>query len=67
MNQLMTFCATSAAIARELKGMDYSSAPFAPVGVTVRPMMVNFMFSDADQDLSGFGRVARDDFFNDRA
>jgi len=32
-----------------------------------RKRMVNFMFSDADQDLSDFGRVARDDFFNDRA
>ena len=32
-----------------------------------RERMVNFMFSDADQDLSDFGRVARDDFFNDRA
>ena len=32
-----------------------------------RERIVNFMFSDADQDLSDFGRVARDDFFNDRA
>ena len=30
-----------------------------------RERMVNFMFSDEDQDLSDFGRVARDDFFND--
>lgn len=27
--------------------------------------MVNFMFSDEDQEFSDFGRVARDDFFND--
>lgn len=26
--------------------------------------MVNFMFSDEDQDLSDFGRVARNDGFN---
>lgn len=30
-----------------------------------RERMVNFMFSDEDQDLRDFGRVARDDFFND--
>ena len=30
-----------------------------------RERMVNFMFSDEDQDPSNFGRVARDDFFND--
>ncbi|MFU4621829.1 hypothetical protein ACM705_14925 [Pseudomonas aeruginosa] len=30
-----------------------------------RERMVNFMFSDEDQDLSDFGRVARDDLFND--
>jgi hypothetical protein len=41
----MTFCAMSAAIARELKGMDYSSAPFAPVGVTARPTMERAMSS----------------------
>lgn len=27
--------------------------------------MVNFMFGDEPQDLDAFGRVARDDFFND--
>ncbi|WP_036997650.1 hypothetical protein [Metapseudomonas resinovorans] len=30
-----------------------------------RERMVNFMFSDEDPDLSNFGRVARDDDFND--
>ncbi|WP_397380005.1 hypothetical protein [Pseudomonas sp.] len=30
-----------------------------------RERMVNFMFSDKDEDLSDFGRVARDDFFDD--
>jgi hypothetical protein len=30
-----------------------------------RDRMVNTMFSDEDEDLSNFGRVARDDFFND--
>lgn len=30
-----------------------------------RERMVNFMFGDDDQDLSDFGLVARDDFFND--
>ncbi|WQN26597.1 hypothetical protein ULE26_15320 [Stutzerimonas stutzeri] len=30
-----------------------------------RDRMVNFMFSDEDQDLSNFGLVARDDYFND--
>ena len=30
-----------------------------------RERMVNFMFSDEGQDLNDFGRVARDDFFND--
>ncbi|ANF25773.1 hypothetical protein [Stutzerimonas stutzeri] len=30
-----------------------------------RERMVNFMFSDEDQDLSDFGRIARDDFFKD--
>lgn len=30
-----------------------------------RERMVNFMFSDEDQDLTDFGRVARDDFLND--
>lgn len=30
-----------------------------------RERMVNFMFSDDDQDLSDFGLVARDDFFDD--
>ncbi|MDH4564427.1 hypothetical protein DM872_02350 [Pseudomonas taiwanensis] len=29
-----------------------------------RDRMVNFMFSEEDQDLSNFGRVARDDLFN---
>ncbi len=29
-----------------------------------RERMVNFMFSDEDQDLSDFGRVARNDGFN---
>jgi hypothetical protein len=27
--------------------------------------MVNFMFSEEDQDLTDFGRVARDDLSND--
>ncbi|MDH4561221.1 MULTISPECIES: hypothetical protein [unclassified Pseudomonas] len=30
-----------------------------------RDRMVNFMFSEEDQDLSDFGRVARDDLSND--
>ena len=30
-----------------------------------RDRMVNFMFSDEDQELSNFGLVARDDFLND--
>ncbi|HEJ5741341.1 TPA: hypothetical protein SL763_001279 [Pseudomonas aeruginosa] len=30
-----------------------------------RERMVNFMFSNEDQDLSNFGRVAREVFFND--
>jgi len=30
-----------------------------------RERMVNFMFSDEGQDLSNFGLVSRDDFFND--
>lgn len=30
-----------------------------------RERMVNFMFSDEDQEPSDFGRVARDDSFND--
>jgi len=30
-----------------------------------RERMVNTMFSDEDQDLSNFGLVARDDYFND--
>ncbi|MDE3739383.1 hypothetical protein PSH28_22495 [Pseudomonas resinovorans] len=30
-----------------------------------RERLVNSMFSDEDQDLSDFGRVARDDLFND--
>lgn len=30
-----------------------------------RERTVNFMFSDEDQGLRDFGRVARDDFFND--
>lgn len=30
-----------------------------------RERMVNFMFSDEDQDLGDFGRVAHDDFFNE--
>ncbi len=30
-----------------------------------RERMVNFMFDDEPQDLDAFGRVARDDFFND--
>ena len=30
-----------------------------------RERMVNFMFSEEDQDLSDFGRVAHDDSFND--
>ncbi|WP_435609737.1 hypothetical protein [Pseudomonas knackmussii] len=38
---------------------------FRAVSDLRRERMVNFMFSDEDQDLSDFGRVARDDFFND--
>ncbi|NWL78023.1 hypothetical protein DM872_14300 [Pseudomonas taiwanensis] len=30
-----------------------------------RERMVNTMFEDGDKDLENFGRVARDDFFND--
>ena len=30
-----------------------------------RERMVNTMFSDEDQDLSHFGRIARDDFFKE--
>ena len=30
-----------------------------------RERMVNTMFSDAEEDLSSFGCVTRDDFFND--
>ncbi|MFI8607834.1 hypothetical protein ACIGFL_05750 [Pseudomonas sp. NPDC077649] len=30
-----------------------------------RDRMVNAMFSDEDEDLSNFGLIARDDFFND--
>ncbi|MCY1268742.1 hypothetical protein D9M70_172230 [compost metagenome] len=30
-----------------------------------RDRMVNFMFSEEDQDLTDFGRVARDDLSND--
>ena len=30
-----------------------------------RERMVSFMFGDEDQELSHFGRLARDDFFND--
>lgn len=30
-----------------------------------RDRMVNTMFSSGDEDLSNFGRVARDDIFND--
>ncbi|MBD2840598.1 hypothetical protein ID144_26495 [Pseudomonas sp. JM0905a] len=30
-----------------------------------RERMVNTMFSDGNEDLSNFGRVAHDDFFND--
>lgn len=30
-----------------------------------RERMVNFMFNVEDEDLSSFGRVAREDFIND--
>ncbi|GLZ86697.1 hypothetical protein Pres01_27480 [Metapseudomonas resinovorans] len=36
----------------------------APVGLK-RERMVNFTLSDEGQDASEFGRVAREDFFND--
>ncbi|MCY1297403.1 hypothetical protein D9M70_468410 [compost metagenome] len=30
-----------------------------------RERIVNIMFSDVDEDLSHFGRITRDDYFND--
>nr|WP_090438982.1 hypothetical protein [Pseudomonas benzenivorans] len=38
---------------------------FRTLSALKREHMLNFMFSDEDQDLSEFGRIARDDFFND--
>lgn len=38
---------------------------FRTVSGLKRDRMVNFMFSDEQQDPSDFGRVARDDFFNE--
>jgi len=38
---------------------------FRTISDLKRERMVNFMFSDEDQNLNDFGRIARDDFFND--
>lgn len=38
---------------------------FRTISSLRRERMVNFMFSDDDSDLSNFGRIACDDFFND--
>lgn len=38
---------------------------FRTISALKRERMVNFMFSEEDQDLSEFGCIARDDFFND--
>lgn len=38
---------------------------FRTISGLKRERMVNFMFSDEEQEISDFGRVARDDFFND--